>query len=98
MQFIKGNNRHQTYFSSLEQRVGVDNPVRLINAFVEKLELEKLGYIHTVHKSEGPLPYAPAVFLNLYLYGYLNKIRSSLKLEKEPACIAFAEASAEQGR
>jgi transposase len=83
MQFIQGNNRHQTYFSSLEEQVAADNPVRLMDAFVEKLELEKLGFTHTVHKSEGRPPYAPAVLLKLYLYGYLNKIRSSRKLEKE---------------
>jgi transposase len=83
MQFIQGNNRHQTYFSSLEEQVGADNPVRLMDAFVEKLELDKLGFTHTVHKSEGRPPYAPSVFLKLYLYGYLNKIRSSRKLEKE---------------
>jgi transposase len=95
MQFIQacpytsllgGNNRHQTYFSSLKEQVTADNPVRLMDAFVEKLELEKLGFTHTVHKSEGRPPYAPVVFLKLYLYGYLNKIRSSRKLEKEPAC------------
>jgi transposase len=83
MQFITGNDRHQTYFSSLEQQVGTDNPVRLIDAFVNKLELEKLGFSNTMHKSEGRPPFAPAVLLKLYLYGYLNKIRSSRKLEKE---------------
>jgi hypothetical protein len=40
--------------------VTADNPVRLMDAFVEKLELEKLGFTHTVHKSEGRPPYAPA--------------------------------------
>ena len=54
-----------------------------MDAFVEKLELEKLGFSKTVHKSEGRPPYAPAVLLKLYLYGYLNKIRSSRKLERE---------------
>jgi len=83
MQFIQGNNRHQTYFSTLEDRVGADNPVRLIDAFVDKLDLQKLGFTNTVHKNEGRPPYAPSVLLKLYLYGYLNKIRSSRKLEKE---------------
>jgi transposase len=83
MQFITGSSRHQTYFATLEDQVGIDNPVRLMDAFVEKLELEKLGFSKTVHKSEGRPPYAPAVLLKLYLYGYLNKIRSSRKLEKE---------------
>jgi transposase len=83
MQFITGNDRHQSYFSSLEEQVGPDNAVRLMDAFVNKLELEKLGFGNTVHKSEGRPPYAPGVLLKLYLYGYLNKIRSSRKLEKE---------------
>ena len=83
MQFILGNDRHQTYFSSLEGQVGADNPVRLMDAFVNKLELEELGFTNTVHKSEGHPPYSPGVLLKLYLYGYLNKIRSSRKLEKE---------------
>ena len=83
MQFIQGSNRNQTYFVTLEDQVTADNPVRLIDAFVDKLELQKLGFSHTIHKSEGRPPYAPAVLLKLYLYGYLNKIRSSRKLEKE---------------
>jgi transposase len=83
MQFIQGNNRHQSYFSTLEDQVCADNPVRLIDAFINKLELQKLGFTNTIHKTEGRPPYAPAVLLKLYLYGYLNKIRSSRKLEKE---------------
>ena len=83
MQFIQGTNRQQTYFATLEDHVAADNPVRLMDAFIDKLELEKLGFTKIVHKSEGRPPYAPAVLLKLYLYGYLNKIRSSRKLEKE---------------
>jgi len=89
MQFIQGSNRNQTYFATLEDQVSIDNPVRLIDAFIDKLDLGKLGFINTVHKSEGRPPYAPAVLLKLYLYGYLNKIRSSRKLEKE--CIRNVE-------
>ena len=83
MQFIQGSNRHQTFFSTLEEQVSADNAVRLMDAFVDKLDLQKLGFMNTIHKSEGRPPYAPAVLLKLYLYGYLNKIRSSRKLEKE---------------
>jgi len=83
MQFIEGNNRNQTYFATLDDQVSADNAVRLIDAFIDKLDLQKLGFRGTVHKSEGRPPYAPAVLLKLYLYGYLNKIRSSRKLEKE---------------
>lgn len=83
MLFMQGTNRHQSYFSTLDEQVSVDNGVRLIDAFIDKLDLEKLGFIKTAHKSEGRPPYAPSVLLKLYLYGYLNKIRSSRKLEKE---------------
>ena len=83
MEFIQSVNRHQTYFSTLEEQVAADNSVRFIDAFVEKLDLQKLGFSNTVHKGEGRPPYGPQVLLKLYLYGYLNKIRSSRKLEKE---------------
>ncbi len=83
MQFIQGNNRKQTYFGTLDDQVAADNPVRLMDAFIDKLDLQKLGFQKTVHKSGGRPPYAPGVLLKLYLYGYLNKIRSSGKLEKE---------------
>ena len=59
MQFIQGNNRHQTYFSTLEEQETADNPVRLIDAFIDKLELQKSGFTNTVPKSEGRPPYAP---------------------------------------
>ncbi len=83
MNFVTGTSRHQTYFATLDDQVAADNPVRLIDAFVDKLQLQKLGFTNTVHKSEGHPIYEPAVLLKLYLYGYLNKIRSSRKLERE---------------
>ena len=81
--YIEGTNRSQSYFSTLEAQVSADNAVRLMDAFINKLDLEKLGFAKTVHRSEGRPPFAPQVFLKLYLYGYLNKIRSSRKLERE---------------
>jgi transposase len=88
MLYIQGHNRHQSYFSTLEDQVSAENPVRLIDAFIDKLDpiaigLHKLDFSHTVPKSEGRPPFAPQVLLKLYLYGYLNKIRSSRKLERE---------------
>ena len=83
MQYIQGNNRNQSYFSTLEEQVSAENAVRLIDAFIDKLDLQQLGFTGTVPKSEGRPPYAPQVLLKLYLYGYLNKIRSSRKLERE---------------
>ena len=83
MKYIQGNNRHQTYFITLDDQLAPDNPVRLIDAFIDKLDLQKLGFIKMLSKTEGRPAYAPQVLLKLYLYGYLNKIRSSRKLEKE---------------
>jgi transposase len=63
MQYIQGNNRHQTYFGTLEDQVSADNTVRLIDAFIDKLDLQKLGFTGTVPKSEGRPAYAPQVLL-----------------------------------
>ena len=83
MQFIQGSNRHQAYFTTLEEQISADNAVRPIDAFVDKLDLHKLGFASTVHKSEGRPPYAPSILLKLYLCGYLNKIRSSRTVKNE---------------
>lgn len=91
MQFIQGSNRNQTYFATLEDQVSTDNAVRLMDAFVDKLDLQRLGFTNTIHKSEGRPPYAPAVLLKIYLYGYLNKIRSSRKLKKDKIAQGIAK-------
>ena len=70
-------------FGSIDEQIEADNPVRFIEAFVEQLDLEKLHYQHPALKTEGRPPFHPKVFLKLYLYGYLNGIRSSRRLEKE---------------
>ena len=53
MQYIQGNNRHQSYFSTLEDQISGENPVRLLDAFIDKLDLQQLGFRHTIYKSEG---------------------------------------------
>jgi transposase len=69
MQFIQGHNRHQSYFTTLEDQVAADNAVRLIDAFIDKLDLQKLGFTAVAHKSEGRPPYAPQVlFLPLLVF------------------------------
>ena len=80
MLFIAGINRHRTFFSTLDDKVSIDNAARLMGAFIDKPDLQKSGFTGTVHKSEGRPPHAPGVLLKLHLYGYLNKIRSSRKL------------------
>ncbi len=67
MQFIQGACRNQTYFTTLDDQVSADNPVRLIDAFIDKLDLQQLGFSNTVHKTEGRPPYAPGILLKFYL-------------------------------
>ena len=91
MQIIPRVSRHQVGFSTLDCMISSDNEVRLIDAFVEKLDLNKLGFISKdsatsgkdKRKAEGRPSYHPKVFLKLYVYGYLNGIRSSRRLERE---------------
>jgi transposase len=80
-----GTDREQlTLFPlSLDEMVDQDNPVRIIDLFVNRFDFVKLGFNHSVTAEEGRPPYLPADLMKLYLYGYLNRIRSSRKLEKE---------------
>ena len=85
MDYIEGTDRDQTVLfpESLDQYIAGENPVRVIEAFVESLDLEALGFRHAVLNETGRPPYHPAVLLKLYVYGYLNRIRSSRMLERE---------------
>src|SRR5665811_1725183 len=82
---VEGLNRNQTalFPDTLEGYVDKDNPVRFIDAFVDSLNLEKLGFKHSIPTEVGRPSYDPADILKLYVYGYLNQIRSSRKLERE---------------
>lgn len=68
---------------SLDEYVSADNPVRFIDAFVAGLNLAELGFERAVPAEEGRPAYDPRDLLRLYLYGYLNRVRSSRKLERE---------------
>ena len=83
MNYIIPLNRYQTSFGSLDESISSDNAVRVLDAFVEKLDLKPLQYHIKTLNSEGRPPFEPKVFLKLYLYGYLNGIRSSRRLERE---------------
>jgi transposase len=83
MQHIQGISRNQLQVSSLEDTISADNPVRFIDAFVGSIDLEKLGFTPRVLKTEGRPSFDTRVFLKIYLYGYINGIRSSRRLEKE---------------
>ena len=83
MQHIQGISRHQLQMSSLEDKISADNSVRFIDVFVNHIDFEKLGFQSKVLKTQGRPSFATSIFLKLYLYGYLNGVRSSRRLEKE---------------
>jgi transposase len=85
MAHIPGHDRSQLLLlpEAVDDYVAVDNPVRFIEAFVDGLDLAALGFIGTVPKATGRPGYAPADLLKLYIYGYLNRTRSSRRLEAE---------------
>lgn len=67
----------------VEDYVGVENPVRFIDAFVDGVDLHSAGFARAQPKATGRPPYDPADLLKLYIYGYLNRVRSSRRLEVE---------------
>jgi transposase len=83
--FIKGQHRQQaTLFPErIEDYVTEENPVRFIDAFVNKLNLFELGLASVEPKATGRPAYHPSTMLKLYIYGYLNKVQSSRRLERE---------------
>ena len=83
--FIEGVDRSQaTLFPEyLEDWIDEDNPVQVIDAFVDELDLFDLGFKRVVPKRTGRPPYHPSVLLKLYIYGYLNRVQSSRRLERE---------------
>ena len=83
MQHIAQANRHQVDFSSLDCRISANNPVRFIDAFVDKLDLPQLQFEVTNINTEGRPSFDRKLFLKVYIYGYINGIRSSRKLERE---------------
>jgi transposase len=85
MAHVTGQCRDQaTLFPErLDEVVGSDNPVRVIDAFVDSLELAQLGFSKVAAEATGRPPYDPGDLLKLYVYGYLNQVRSSRRLERE---------------
>ena len=83
--FIEGENRYQSslFPESLEDYIAEDNAIRIVDAFVDKLDLEELGFEGAEPSATGRPGYQPAVMLKMYIYGYLNRIHSSRRLERE---------------
>ena len=83
--FIEGVDRVQStlFPECLEDWVGEGNPVRVIDVFVDELDLVGLGFDRAVPEATGRPGYHPAMLLKLYIYGYLNRVQSSRRLERE---------------
>jgi len=85
MRYITGDDRYQitTEFCCLDDMIEADNMIRIIDLFVDELDLERHSFTNTNPKARGRKPYNPGDLLKLYIYGYLNRINSSRKLERE---------------
>ena len=83
--FVQGIDRGQATLlpECLEDWIGEDNPVRVIDAFVDALDLGEIGFAGVEPAATGRPSYHPSVLLKLYIYGYLNRIQSSRRLERE---------------
>ncbi len=83
--FIEGADRAQVTLlpECLDDYIAEDNPVRVVDAYVEELDLQQLGFEGAEPAATGRPAYHPAVLLKIYIYGYLNRIQSSRRLERE---------------
>ena len=80
-----GQNRQQfgLFATPLDEMIAPDNLVRVIDAFVDAIDLEQLGFVHVKAHKRGAPPYHPGLLLKIYMYGYINRVRSSRRLELE---------------
>lgn len=83
--FVEGTDRGQTtlFPARLDDYVSEDNPVRAVDVFVDSLDLNRLGFIRVQPLDLGRPGYDPRMMLKLYIYGYLNRVPSSRRLERE---------------
>ena len=83
--FVEGEDRRQATLlpDCLDDYVAPDNPVRIVEAFVDELDLAALGFAGVVPEATGRPSYHPATLLKIYIYGYLNRVPSSRRLERE---------------
>lgn len=84
--FIKSDDRFQSILfpETLDDYIEEENSVRIIEAFIEGLDLSQLGFQKTKPHATGRPGYDPAILLKIYVYGYLNQIQSSRRLERGP--------------
>jgi transposase len=83
--FVEGLDRGQStlFPACVDDWIGDDNPVRVIDVFVDELDLAEVGFGRVDPKATGRPAYHPSVLLKLYIYGYLNRVQSSRRLERE---------------
>jgi transposase len=83
--FIEGEERSQVTLlpECLDDYIAEDNPIRVVDVFVEELQLQELGFEGAEPAATGRPSYHPAVLLKIYIYGYLNRVQSSRRLERE---------------
>ena len=83
--FIEGEDRNQStlFPECLDDYIAEDNPVRVIDVFVDELDLSHLGFSHVEPKETGRPAYHPSMLLKLYVYAYLNRVQSSRRIERE---------------
>ena len=83
--FVVGDHRSQStlFPERLDEYLGEDNPVRAIDVFVDELDLAKLGFGGVEPEATGRPAYHPRTLLKIYVYGYLNRVQSSRRLERE---------------
>ena len=83
--FVVGDDRSQStlFPERLDDYVGADNPVRVIDVFVDELDLAGLGFAGVEPEATGRPSYHPATLLKIYVYGYLNRVQSSRRIERE---------------
>src|SRR5476649_339611 len=83
--FVEGADRGQStlFPERVEDWIGEDNPVRVIDVFVDELDLAELGFGGVEPEATGRPAYHPSVLLKVYIYGYLNRVQSSRRLERE---------------
>ena len=83
--FVEGENRNQStlFPETLEDYVAENNPVRVVDAFINELDLSHLGFQGVEPQATGRPAYHPSILLKLYVYGYLNRVQSSRRLERE---------------
>jgi transposase len=98
--YVEGRDRSQTSLlpETLDDYVSEDNPVTAVDAFVTELDLVDLGFQGAEPADTGRPAYHPAALLKIYIYGYLNRIPSSRRLEREAQAVTRASRSCIRSR